>query len=281
SEGTSHLRRASSSRYATGRRLGLWRQGRSVMLRPPIVRTTISLEARSMIGRRAATVLLAIACATDAGCRAPGSSRMPPESRMPAACAAATQPAFPGARREKAFTIELATFIPANHLPAPAFHPQSYAHLLPPTRLAFAGDYRGFDVDAPSYRARQVVTVIPDETEDADGLLEGSRRNLGGVTESFDAALALVDGRIDYGDRAAVSGDRRIKRGEIAVDTDGMIVDDPIRLGPHRVFVRLRTAFMGGPHNRLIAGSPTIDWDIGITIDTSGPEPTYEVAGTW
>jgi hypothetical protein len=31
----------------------------------------------------------------------------------------------------------------------------------------------------------------------------------------------------------------------------------------------------------LVAGSPSIDWDIGITIDTSGPEPIYEVNGTW
>ena len=60
-----------------------------------------------------------------------------------------------------------------------------------------------------------------------------------------------------------------------------MIIDDPIRLGPHCVFLRLRTALIGGPRNRLIAGSPSIDWDIGITIDTSGPEPMYEVAGTW
>jgi hypothetical protein len=241
----------------------------------------ISPEARSMIGRRAATAVLAIACATDAGCRAPGSSRMPRESFGPSACAAVMEPALPGARPEKLFTIELATFIPANHLLAPAFHPQSYAGLLPPTRLAFAGDHRGFDVDAPSYRARQVVTVIPDEAEDADGLLEGSQRNLGGITESFDAGLALIDGRIDNDDRTGAPGGRRIKQGEIAVDTGGMLIDDPIRLGPHRVFVRLRTAFLGGPRNRLVAGSPSIDWDIGITIDTSGPEPIYEVSGTW
>jgi hypothetical protein len=148
-------------------------------------------------------------------------------------------------------------------------------------RLAFAGDDRGFDVDASSYRARQFVTVIPDEADDVDGLRDGSRRNLGGITESFDAGPALADGRIDDADRTATRAGRRIKEGEIAVDTDGMIIDDPIRLGPHRVFVRLRTAFAGGPRNRLVAGSPSIDWDIGVTIDTSGPEPTYEVAGTW
>ncbi len=148
-------------------------------------------------------------------------------------------------------------------------------------RLAFAGDDRGFDVDAPSYRARQIVTVIPDEAEDADGLLEGSKRNIGGITESFDAGLALADGRIDDADRTGTPGGRPIKRGEVAVGTDGLIIDDPIRLGPHCVFVSLRTARMGGPRNRLMAGSPSIDWDIGITIDTSGPEPMYEVAGTW
>jgi hypothetical protein len=38
---------------------------------------------------------------------------------------------------------------------------------------------------------------------------------------------------------------------------------------------------MRGPRNPLIVGSPSIDWDIGITIDNSGPEPIYEVAGTW
>lgn len=126
-----------------------------------------------------------------------------------------------------------------------------------------------------------MVTVIPDEAGDADGLLEGSKRNLGGITESFDADLALIDGRIDDDDRTGAFGGRRIKQVEIAVNTEGMIIDDPVRLGPHRVFVRLRTALSGGPRNRLIAGSPSIDWDIGITIDTPGPEPIYEVTGTW
>jgi hypothetical protein len=234
-----------------------------------------------MIARRAAIALLAIACATDAGCRTPGIAQMSPEPGAPATVGWIIEPRLRGASPQKTFTIAFTTFIPTNHLVAPSIHPQSYVSLVPPKRLAFAGDDRGFDVNASSYRARQVVTVIPDEAEDADGLLEGSKQNLGGITESFDAGLALANGRIDDDDRTGASGGRRIKHGEVAVQTDGMMIDDPIRLGPHCVFIRLRTTFGGGPRNRLIAGSPSIDWDIGIAIDTSGPEPMYEVAGTW
>jgi hypothetical protein len=234
-----------------------------------------------MITRRAAIALLALACATDAGCRTPGLPQIRPEPGAPAAADLIIEPPIRDDRKDNTFTIAFATFIPANHLVAPSIHPQSYGSILPPMRLAFAGDDRGFDVDATSYRAKQVVTVIPDESLDADGLLEGSKRNLGGISESFDARLALANGRIDDGDRMGAPGGQKIKHEEVEVDTEGMIIDDPVRLGPHCVFVRLRTAMMGGPRNRLIAGSPSIDWDIGITIDTSGPEPIYEVTGTW
>lgn len=234
-----------------------------------------------MIGRCNAIVLPAIVCITALGCRTPAASPMRPDAIPPAAAGSVSERPDPHAPAVRAFTIAFATFIPANHLLAPSIHPQAYVRVLPPSRLAFAGDDRGFDVDATSYRAKQVVTVVPDEADDADGLLEGSKQNLGGVTESFDARLALADGRIDEADRRGASADRKIKRGEVAVDTDGMIIDGPVRLGPHCVFVRLRTSLAGGPRNRLIAGSPSIDWDIGVTIDTSGLEPIYKVAGEW
>jgi hypothetical protein len=231
-----------------------------------------------MIARRAAIALPAIAGITLIGCRTPTASTMRPGAIVPTTPSSMVEKTNTEART---FTIEFATFIPANHLVAPSIHPQAYSRIVPPSRLAFAGDDRGFDVDATSYRAKQVVTVVPDASPDADGLQEGSKQNLGGITESFDAGLALADGRIDEADRMAAPGDRRIKHEEVAVNTDGMIIDDPIRLGSHRVFIRLRTALVGGPRNRLIAGSPSIDWDIGVTIDTSGPDPLYEVAGVW
>ena len=123
--------------------------------------------------------------------------------------------------------------------------------------------------------------MITDEASDADGLLEGSKHNLGGVSESFLASSVLADGRIDDNDRVGTSGDRGFKQSEIAVNTNGMIIDDPIRLGPRTVSIRLRTASMRGPRNRLIVGAPAIDWDVSVKIDTSGPAPTYEVVGSW
>jgi hypothetical protein len=234
-----------------------------------------------MIARRTANAVLVIVCIAGTGCGTPGFWRLRPDSAASTPTGSIIEPQGPSPGAGRAFTIEFAAFIPANHLLAPSIHPQSYGELVPPSRLAFAGDDRGFDIDATSYRARQVVTVIPDEAEDADGLLEGSKRNLGGITESFDARLVLADGRIDDADRNGAPGCPGIKRGEIAVNTDGMIIDDPIRLGPHCVFIRLRTEIGRGPRNRLIAGSPSIDWNVGITIDTSGPQPIYEVSGIW
>ena len=162
-----------------------------------------------MITRRTAIALLAIACATEAGCRTPGSPQMRPEPAAPKADDSIIEPPIRDARKDRTFAIAFMTFIPADHLVAPSIHAQSYGGILPPMRLAFAGDDRGFDVDATSYRAKQMVTVIPDEAEDADGLLEGSKRNLGGITESFDARLALANGRIDDGDRTRCQGATR------------------------------------------------------------------------
>src|SRR5262245_46749792 len=106
-----------------------------------------SPEERSMIAYRAAIASLAIACATEAGCRAPGIAPMRTEPGGPAATGEILEPPLPCVRPEKTFTITFATFIPANHLVAPSFHPQSYGRFVPPMRLAFAGDDRGFDVD--------------------------------------------------------------------------------------------------------------------------------------
>ncbi|WP_406697795.1 hypothetical protein V5E97_02910 [Singulisphaera sp. Ch08] len=231
-----------------------------------------------MICVRATLALLAVVCAALAST---GCCSRAYQGPRPVLALAAPRDRNQNARPVETFTIVFSTFIPSNYVLGPGLHPQSFCGLVPPKRLAFAGDDRGFDVDSTCYRARQVVTIIPEEDDDPDGLLEGAKQNLGGLSESFVASQALADGRIDDRDRDGVLGDGEFKQGESAAVADGMLIDDPVRLGPHTVYVRLRTARTGGPRNRLVIGAPSIDWDFGITIDTSGPEPTYEVVGAW
>lgn len=231
---------------------------------------------------RAALALLAVGFATavTAGCRTPtvGPRRAVSGSAHGGAFATG---AVSRARPPRTFTIVFTTFIPSNYVLAPRIHPQSYRGLFPPKLLVFAGDDRGFDHDATCYRARQVVTVIPDQADDPTGLLVGSKQNLAGCSESFVASQALADGRIDDRDRVGALGEGGVEEAVCAADSGGMIIEDPVRVGPHTVSVRLRTARTGGPRNRLVFGSPSIDWWLDITIDTSGSEPTYQVAGTW
>jgi hypothetical protein len=237
------------------------------------------------------TLATAIFLAAPIGCRSGGSMRrapppplesaVAPKGRSDSGVTAPTSPT-PGTAGDapSSFEIAFTTFIPADHVVAPWMHPESYAG---PSarRLVFSGDDRTFDVDATRYRARQRVTIVADAAIDADGLVEGSKQNLGGRTESFVAADALADGRIDDADRDEILGDGKQKHAETAVDPAGMTVDDPVRLGPRRVSVRLWTSAKGGPRDQLISGAPSIDWDLTLVIDTSGPRPTYELTGTW
>lgn len=73
-------------------------------------------------------------------------------------------------------------------------------------RLFFAGDNRDFQPAAPSYRLRQLVTVVPDETVDADGVTEGSLRNLADEARAF-AEDAMADGIIDARDDDRIPDD--------------------------------------------------------------------------
>jgi hypothetical protein len=265
-------------------------KGAGILLRPTDAPTTTrsiidqlpSDNSLTLVNRSYLTPLLLVvvpALSTAAGCRSAGAARPPTPTPTLPAVAESTAPSEGGVPSQ-AFDVVFMTFIPANYVAAPWMHPQSYAGINA-HRLVFSGDDRSYDVDASRYRARQQVTIVADGAADPDGLVEGTKQNLGGRTESFVSAQALADGRIDDDDRDEVLGDARKKHAEVAVDPSGMIIDEPVRLGPRRVSVRLRTSDKGGPRDQLIAGAPSIDWDLTLVIDTSGPKPTYELTGTW
>ena len=105
-----------------------------------------------MLGRRSVIALL---CFLVLGCRAATRRKMPPNPIAPprgTVIGADKADHDRNAEQADTFTITLMTFIPCNYVLAPSIHPQSYHGIAPPIRLAFAGDDRGFDIDARSYR---------------------------------------------------------------------------------------------------------------------------------
>jgi len=185
------------------------------------------------------------------------------------------------------FTINVTTFIPGNYVPGP---PQSFCitppsvdlSQLPPQitpphfhKVVFSGDNRGPDRLATSYRTRQLVTIIPDASADADGLKEGSVENLVGTTKAY-ADDALSDGIIDATDDDGVLDDCHLLH-EIATATASNMAVVVTRVTNFVVSAHL----FGGASNPLVSGSPEINWDFTITIDVSSSSPQWAVAGEW
>ena len=150
-----------------------------------------------MPARGGATALVAMSLAMITGCRNPATFPAAPAPTALATAQRSVEPSGQDGRPVRTFTIAFATFIPADYLLGLAIHPQSYASLFPLSAWYSPATAVGLTLTRKSFRARQAVTVVPDEADDPDGLVEGSKQNLGGITEAFDARLALTDGRID------------------------------------------------------------------------------------
>ncbi len=136
--------------------------------------------------------------------------------------------------------------------------------------LYFGGDNRAFDPAAPTYRVRQLVTVIPDETEDADGVNDGikagSLRNLAEEVRAY-AEDAMDDGVLDVADEDGRSNDCRLFHKAHLAETDLMTVD-VARTGPKSLEIRLQ----GTLHNPLVGPAEVlgaIDWDFTLALDAS------------
>ena len=142
--------------------------------------------------------------------------------------------------------------------------------------LFFAGDDRGFHPAAPSYRLRQLVTVIPDQALDPDGMQEGSIRNLAGEVRAY-AEDAMADGIIDDVDEDGVSDDCRLFHRAHLAETDHMNVS-VTRTGPKSVLIRLSGTLdspLAGPAEVLGA----IDWDFTLTLDNSAEPGVWTLSG--
>jgi hypothetical protein len=103
--------------------------------------------------------------------------------------------------------------------------------------------------------AWQTATITTNPAKDPDGLLENSVEQGGGRIND----ASLFNARRD-------------------VSPDTFVVDDPVRLGPHKMSVCFHTA-AGEPSSFM--GTPPLAWSFTVTIDASYSEPQYRVEGHW
>ncbi|MGQ0594328.1 MAG: PKD domain-containing protein [Gammaproteobacteria bacterium] len=176
------------------------------------------------------------------------------------------------------FTINVTSFIPANYV-------QAYLRGLPPhpqafcgprrsrKELFFKGDDRMFSATSDSFRTRQSVKIITEQSSDPNGLVEGTKQNLTGETRSY-AENALADQRIDADDDDGIPNDCDLfHQTDKAKNTQMKI--RVRRIGPNTV----RAHLFGGAGNPLLAFSPPINWDFTIDINTAGPKPSWTLSG--
>jgi hypothetical protein len=168
-----------------------------------------------------------------------------------------------------AFAVSFSTFIPADHVPGA---PQAFCGF-PPHVYVFGGDNRGFDPNATSFRTRQLVNAIPDESQSSAGFQAGSIAELVGQTTAY-APDALADGKIDAADNDGVLHDCHLLDDTGYASTSNMHVA-VTRVNAKQVSIHL----YGGASNPLVRGAPAIDWDLTLTIDTSGAKPHWTLNG--
>ena len=173
-----------------------------------------------------------------------------------------------GPKESAEFTVTMASFIPSNYLEGPKTSfclTKDPFFRKRPRQLVFAGDDRGFLLNAESFRTRQSVTVVPDESVDEDGVKDGTiPESLTKETRAY-ASDALADnGRLDPGDDDGVLRDCHLLHDRDIAGTEEMFVD-VVRTGEQEVEIRLHC----GAANPLIRFSPAIDWDFILTINTN------------
>ena len=177
------------------------------------------------------------------------------------------------------YKVSFSTFIPTNYLTGPpnAFcivRPQLWPPVIHgPQQLVFAGDDRGFDPNATSFRTRQTVGVVSEQSANSSGVGTAAVEAVGESKAYAPDALA-GDNRIDPADDDATLGDCHLLHSRGTASTSNMHVD-VTRVNEHQVKAHL----YGGAGNPLVAGAPAIDWDLTLTIDTSGATPHWTLTG--
>lgn len=178
---------------------------------------------------------------------------------------------FEGQQNE--YEVSVTAFIPGNNMSA---FPRS-CFSRPQRRLLelyIKADDRSFDPDATTYRVRQKVTVIPDQSSDPDGIKDGTEEILPQDTRIY-ASDALPT--IDANDEDGVPGDCHLFHGSAAPVLRGMQITS-FWTGPQQVQVELRgNAGMGAAPG--VSRLCDISWNVILEIDASANPTTVKVRG--
>jgi len=178
------------------------------------------------------------------------------------------------------FRVNMTTFLPTVAIEGP---PQALCMNLfrdepgrPIQKLYFEGDgNRAFSPSATTFRTRQLVTLVVDETVDADGIKDGSYMPMTGVSRAY-AADAFDDGVLDENDNDGILHDCHLLHDEAQADPESSMSIESVRpVGGMSALVRLR----GDARLPLISGAPGIGWDLFVQVDASSDPPRYTVVG--
>jgi len=184
--------------------------------------------------------------------------------------------------KHRSFVQNTAIFQPdfryGEFIPQPASEPDSPPEYFPPSVIdslpnvdTFTIEFHVYDAYLPDtcdsttpvgqdVSASQSVTIISDAAKDDDGLLDGSIASSGGRE----------------GSRPLLN--RLFTRDDTPYQ---LIVDDPIRLGPHKVAVRLRTSTYKKRGTIFASSTDGNNWSLTVTIDGEFSEPRYAIVGGW
>ena len=142
-------------------------------------------------------------------------------------------------------------------------------------RIAGGDDRDASTLPTASYRVTQQVTVIPFRDLDADGIADGSDRNVPGTSSFYTKATSVPRPNEPYSDsNKLLPGARPAVTG--APDTSEMMITPQNRLTDNKATIR----FHGAVNDPLVWLSANINWDITLTVDSTDPlTPSFSVTG--
>jgi len=143
-------------------------------------------------------------------------------------------------------------------------------------RIAGGDDREASTDKTASSRLYQVVTVIPFQHLDSDGIKDGTDQNVPGLTTLYDRGDSLP-----FPDRDHYDSGNRFKAGatpvqSATVDASRAFIKVEARSDSRKTKVRIH----GQAGDPLIHWSCDIDWNIFVEIDATDPvAPKYQISG--